>query len=269
MLLCYLITSACDHHCNVLCSDLSSVCASVIRIHIILHENTNCFNVASSNLSIYLLFAHFNFLLKKLIGSQWPRYCSLQKLSFWYPIYNASIGILSQFKWVKTHVTIHDTLKKLNGWALDWRKIIFINGNLETGKEHTDCIKFGWKMSMARLTIFYRRCARYQAVNFSGESYRDSCRGVYLPTARWSVISSVTRLGDLLHVGQPFKACGNNCFAQITHIFMQFLQRCQKFHFWATFIDIWRLFTGHTGYQLSGVWRRRPAKKSGQSSGFV
>ena len=188
MLLCYLITSACDHHCNVLCSDLSSVCASVIRIHIILHENTNCFNVASSNLSIYLLFAHFNFLLKKLIGSQWLRYCSLQKLSFRYPIYNASIGILSQFKWVKTHVTIHDTLKKLNGWALDWRKIIFINGNLETGKEHTDCIKFGWKMSMARLTIFYRRCARYQAVNFFRRELSWQ-----LP---WRVPSDGTVIGD-------------------------------------------------------------------------
>ena len=28
--------------------------------------------------------------------------------------------------------------------------------------------------------------------------------------------SSVTRLGDLLHFGQLFKACGNNYFAQIT-----------------------------------------------------
>ena len=28
----------------------------------------------------------------------------------------------------------------------------------------------------------------------------------------------VTRLGDLLHIGQLFKAYGNNYFAQITHI---------------------------------------------------
>ena len=34
---------------------------------------------------------------------------------------------------------------------------------------------------------------------------------------------SVTRLGDLLHFRQLFKACGNNYFAQIAHIFRQFL----------------------------------------------
>ena len=34
---------------------------------------------------------------------------------------------------------------------------------------------------------------------------------------------SVNRLGDLLHFGQLFKACGNNYFAQITLIFRQFL----------------------------------------------
>ena len=32
----------------------------------------------------------------------------------------------------------------------------------------------------------------------------------------------VTRLGDLLHFGQLFKACSNDYFAQITHIFSQF-----------------------------------------------
>ena len=39
---------------------------------------------------------------------------------------------------------------------------------------------------------------------------------------RW-LTSSVTRLGDLLHFGQLFKAYGNNYFAQIAHIFRQFL----------------------------------------------
>ena len=33
----------------------------------------------------------------------------------------------------------------------------------------------------------------------------------------------VTRLGDLLDFGQLFKACGNNKFAQISHILRQFL----------------------------------------------
>ena len=38
-----------------------------------------------------------------------------------------------------------------------------------------------------------------------------------------SHLSSVTRLGDLLDFGQLFKVCGNNWFAQITHIFRRFL----------------------------------------------
>ena len=36
-------------------------------------------------------------------------------------------------------------------------------------------------------------------------------------TGKW--LSSVTRLGDLLHFGQLFKACGKNYFTQIAHIF--------------------------------------------------
>ena len=38
-----------------------------------------------------------------------------------------------------------------------------------------------------------------------------------------SVGVSVTRLGDILHFGQPFKVGGNNYFAQIAHIVRQFL----------------------------------------------
>ena len=34
-------------------------------------------------------------------------------------------------------------------------------------------------------------------------------------------------LGDLLHFGQRLKACGNNYFAQIAHIF----ERCQNLSF--------------------------------------
>ena len=34
---------------------------------------------------------------------------------------------------------------------------------------------------------------------------------------------SVTRLDDLLHFGQLFKACGNNYLTQISHILRQFL----------------------------------------------
>ena len=36
------------------------------------------------------------------------------------------------------------------------------------------------------------------------------------------VVTIVTRLGDLLHFGQLFKACGNNHFAKIAHIFREF-----------------------------------------------
>ena len=37
------------------------------------------------------------------------------------------------------------------------------------------------------------------------------------------LVSSVTRLGDLLDFGPVFKAFGNNQFPQISHIFRQFL----------------------------------------------
>ena len=38
-----------------------------------------------------------------------------------------------------------------------------------------------------------------------------------------SIVYSVTILGNLLHIGQLFKACGDNYFTQITHIIRQFL----------------------------------------------
>ena len=36
------------------------------------------------------------------------------------------------------------------------------------------------------------------------------------------VSTRVTRLADLLHFGQIFKACGNNFFTQIDHILANF-----------------------------------------------
>ena len=62
------------------------------------------------------------------------------------------------------------------------------------------------------------------------------------------LLSSVTRVGDLLDFGQLFEAFGNNYFAQNSHILRQFLKRCQNLsyfswiHFWATFMDIWQFF---------------------------
>ena len=46
----------------------------------------------------------------------------------------------------------------------------------------------------------------------------------------WAVLR-VTRLGDLLHFGKLFRACGNNYLAQITYIFRQFLLRCKNLSF--------------------------------------
>ena len=37
------------------------------------------------------------------------------------------------------------------------------------------------------------------------------------------MMGSVTRLGNLLYFGEPFKAFGKNKFAQISHILRQFL----------------------------------------------
>ena len=42
---------------------------------------------------------------------------------------------------------------------------------------------------------------------------------------------SVARLEDLVHFGQLFKADGNNYFAQIDHIFRQFLKVSKSFFF--------------------------------------
>ena len=42
-------------------------------------------------------------------------------------------------------------------------------------------------------------------------------------------VTSVTRLGDLLHFGQLFKACGINYFAQITHILGNFVKLLKSF----------------------------------------
>ena len=39
------------------------------------------------------------------------------------------------------------------------------------------------------------------------------------------------QMGDLLDFGRLFKACGNYKFAQISHIFRQFLMRCQNLSF--------------------------------------
>ena len=61
---------------------------------------------------------------------------------------------------------------------------------------------------------------------------------------------SVTRLANLLQFGQLFRSCGNTYFA---HILGNFCKGVKIFHYWATLIDIWRLFTGHTAKPLNGM----------------
>ena len=56
---------------------------------------------------------------------------------------------------------------------------------------------------------------------------------VLLPTSCLGNIveGSVTKLGYLLHLGQLFKACGNNYFAQIGHILGIFCKGVEMFQF--------------------------------------
>ena len=81
-------------------------------------------------------------------------------------------------------------------------------------------------------------------------------KNLYVPT-------SVTRLGDLLDLKQLFKAFGNNnlqhfCIGvKIYHFF-------EWNHFWATFIGIWRLFSGHTAAYLQ---QKRGSKIKGRNFG--
>ena len=51
----------------------------------------------------------------------------------------------------------------------------------------------------------------------------------------------MTRLGDLLHFWQLFKACDNNYFAQITHILGKLCKVVKIFNF-SSEIIFWQLF---------------------------
>ena len=63
--------------------------------------------------------------------------------------------------------------------------------------------------------------------------------------------TSVTRLGELLNLGQLFNAFGNNYFARnrlhFTAIFLKVFHFSSKTIFGQLFINIWRLLSGHTG----------------------
>ena len=80
-----------------------------------------------------------------------------------------------------------------------------------------------------------------------------------------TIISSVTRLGDLLYIGQLFKAFGNNYFAQISpHSEAIFANVSKSFFllksFWGNFYRDLAIFSGHTGWNqrlvdFSSSWR--------------
>ena len=63
-------------------------------------------------------------------------------------------------------------------------------------------------------------------------------------TVKVSIRTSVTRLGDILHFGQLFKACGNNYFAQIAHILAIFVKVSKSYVF------LVKSFLGNFGHFL-------------------
>ena len=82
---------------------------------------------------------------------------------------------------------------------------------------------------------------------------------------KWSMTSSVTRLGNLLDFEQLFKACGYSQFAQIYHILRQFLERCQNLYFSSKIIlgNFYRhlaYFSGHTDDKAASTRCHRSQK---------
>ena len=88
----------------------------------------------------------------------------------------------------------------------------------------------------------------------------NGCKA-FVPKLRYRDLTttSMTRLGDLLVFGQLFKACGNNTLPKSPTFLGSFcngVKICNfssKIIFWASFVDIWQLFTGHTGLNLTFV----------------
>ena len=91
----------------------------------------------------------------------------------------------------------------------NWRKPFKISQNLVT-------LAGQWVFTSGPFHSFKRE----QLIHFKGEDVHEL-------TDKWAG-RSVTRLGDLFHFGQLFKASGNNFIARIAHIFC----KCVKiFHF--------------------------------------
>ena len=88
----------------------------------------------------------------------------------------------------------------------------------------------GWTLTLARVAS-HRRSS-----NRSPSSGRGGRLVTFFVLLLCRPDSSMTRLGDLLHFGQLFKAWGNNYFTQITHILGNFGKGGKIFHFSAEII---------------------------------
>ena len=61
------------------------------------------------------------------------------------------------------------------------------------------------------------------------------------------------QIGQFIAISATFQSLRQQLFCPNCPFFSQFLERCQNMsfgyqnHFWANFIDIWRLFTRHVG----------------------
>ena len=77
-----------------------------------------------------------------------------------------------------------------------------------------------------RCSIFWYSCVNWVERNSGQQMASNQRRPPMFKTkkSQWTEVS-VTRLGDLLHFGQLFMACGKNYFVQIAHILGNFLQR--------------------------------------------
>ena len=60
-------------------------------------------------------------------------------------------------------------------------------------------------------------------------------------------VISVTRLGDLLDFGNFSKSLATIYFPTSPTFLGNFYKGVKIYHFWATFINIWRHFSGHIG----------------------
>ena len=140
--------------------------------------------------------------------------------------------------WVLRNAIWH--LRHILGFAIflliTLKAEIFANKNISTVcKKEFMVDKMTSPKFLSSVGIFYGKSKKFKT--FRGAELKKcscpakKCQVQHLGTQvmelfskrRWRLVSRVTRLGDFLHFGQPFKADCNNQFTQITHIVRQFL----------------------------------------------